>query len=258
MLLSLSGRWNKSLGNILFQKSLQVAELLYKSTYNDTYYLPIRAAEHAFQIIQKTFENQQSLETNEYKLSQQNPPNDPKFFEAMIANYSLYVVTICNTDGILHQFSKQILARLEEIPISIKQYQHDSFLDHRKNEISDYIWYRNKLFAHTSYAAPGHEIQSIRDTLLMYYAGEFIGFRPPYATLGGVSVISEEDRQAFEDMHSLRGEQYLETWYQFHPPEICIMAQHQNFIRHYSVWDVYICKLLNALVINCAKANTFP
>jgi hypothetical protein len=108
-----------------------------------------------------------------------------------LARATAYVVTIFNIDGILTESYKHFLKCLkglgygELLPID----RGELLTSQRRAEISDFLYYRHKVFAHTSFAMPRGDSLSLQHSSLYYYSGNLLMLRDNCLGLGGGSVI---------------------------------------------------------------------
>jgi len=209
-------------------------------------YSPIRAASRATLILENAFQNESN---NEASINEDNLDliQTENFYINFISNYTVYVITLCNIEGILNKTANLIVKELQLRNISLPENRHDLFYKRRENEIIRYQWYRDNLFAHTAYAK-NQRTRTIQDTLLYYYAGEFISFRPPRIILGGVTIFNNEDKKMQEELHHSRGERNIKLRKILSPPEITLINDHVLIRRHFYWWDEYFHRLIYLLI----------
>ena len=148
---------------------------------------------------------------------------DPDWFRELKVRFSArvtaYVITVCSLDGILIQSYKHFLGCLQKLGYSALTPTDggSKLIDERKGEISDYLFYRHKVFAHTSFAMPRRDSASLQHTSLEFYSGNLGFIKGSYLALGGGSVIIGGQEESV--------------------PEVNIVGEHQRIIDHYSKWE---------------------
>ncbi len=160
-------------------------------------------------------------------------PSDIHWFGELkvrfLARATAYVITVCSLDGILVRSYCHFLDCLKNIGYGplIPNDGGSSIMSKRKTEISGYSFYRNKVFAHTSFAAPRKDSASLQHSSLLYYSGILSSIRGGYLSLGGGSVIvggREEDI-----------------------PEVSIVGKYPEIVDHYAAWEAMFTDILNKI-----------
>jgi len=168
-------------------------------------------------------------EREDYKRSEYSriklPANSLDFeaFDALrirfISRITSYITIVCTIDGILRQSYAHFIQCLSQIGYSSVVPIDDgvALLSQRREEINDYLFYRNKVFAHTTFASPReNDSRSLQHSSLYYFSGNLFYTKDEYLALGGGSVIVDKE----------------ET-----PPELSIVKGHSNLMEHYALWE---------------------
>lgn len=136
-----------------------------------------------------------------------------------LARMTAYIVTVCTLDGILRRSYRAFVKALKEMGYTSQVPGDDgtALLDDRGKEIEPYQFYRNKVFAHTSYADPMRDSKSLQYSSIDYYSMGFTVRPSNYLALGGGSLIIDKEEEG--------------------PPELEIRGGHINIREHYSEWE---------------------
>ena len=136
-----------------------------------------------------------------------------------ISRVTSYIITVCTIEGILKQSYKHFIKCLNQMgynvltPIACER----TLLDQRKAEIDNYSFYRNKVFAHTTFGSPiKDDSYSLQYSSLAYFSGNLIYLKDKYLALGGGSLIVDKEEN---------------------PPELSIVEGHPNLRKHYLLWE---------------------
>jgi len=136
-----------------------------------------------------------------------------------ISRITSYIITVCTIDGILRQSYTHFIKCLSQIGYSSVIPSDDglALLHQRKEEIKDYLFYRNKVFAHTAFDSPRKDdSRSLQYSSLYYFSGNLIYVKDEYLALGGGSVIVDKEEE---------------------PPELSIVKGHPNLREHYGLCE---------------------
>lgn len=140
-----------------------------------------------------------------------------------------YIITICTIDGILERSYTQFLSCLEQMGYShmIPDNRGKELLGRRKEEINDYLFYRNKVFAHTAFGSPKNcDSRSLRYSSLYYFSGNLLYLKDEYLALGGGSIIVDKEEIT---------------------PEVSIVDGYHDLMGHYSLWEDMFTDILKAI-----------
>jgi hypothetical protein len=183
-----------------------------------------------------------SEEVNDYTMSRysERRPPSPRFefewFQALevrfLSRVTAYVVVVCSLDGILIQSYKHFLARLPSLRYATlaPSDQGSELLSARKAEIKDYYFYRNKVFAHTSFADPRDDSPALQHSSLLYYAGNLLYRKEEHLSLGGGSVIVDGKEEEV--------------------PQVSIVGGYQEIIDHYLKWETMFIDVLDKVPLD--------
>ena len=130
-----------------------------------------------------------------------------------------YIVTVCTIDGVLERSYTHFLNCLKQIGYNhmIPTDRGKELLHRRKEEIQDYLFYRNKVFAHTTFAYPTKaDSRSLQHSSLYYFSGNLLYLKDEYLALGGGSIIVDKEER---------------------PPELSIIRGYYDLRHHYSLWE---------------------
>ncbi|MBG1241027.1 hypothetical protein [Nostoc sp. NZL] len=97
-----------------------------------------------------------------------------QFRSNFLSRFSTYTITICGLDRMLEKTYKEFLQALKNTRYNSlvpNQEQQKQSLDKRKEEIKYYTLLRNKVFAHTSFAAPQGDLEDLQSASLAFYSG---------------------------------------------------------------------------------------
>jgi hypothetical protein len=146
-----------------------------------------------------------------------------------LARATAYLVTIFNLDGILIESYKRFLKCLDGLGYSdiLPVNQGKSLTSQREAEISDFLYYRHKVFAHTSFAKPRGDSLSLQHSSLYYYSGNLLMLRERCLGLGGGSVIFNGKVE--------------------NPPYVSIVGRHEEVEEHYSKWEEMFTGILDKI-----------
>ena len=130
-----------------------------------------------------------------------------------------YIITICTIDGILKCSYTRFLNCLEQMGYNhmIPDACGKALLHCREEEIKDYLFYRNKVFAHTAFGSPkAGDSLSLQYSSLYYFSGNLLYLKGECLALGGGSIIVDKEER---------------------PPELSIVCGYQDLMHHYSLWE---------------------
>lgn len=136
-----------------------------------------------------------------------------------ISRTTSYIITVCTVDGILRQSYRHFLRCLNQLGYEavIPDDNGVSLLHQRKEEIKTYLFYRNKVFAHTAFGSPAKDdSRSLQYSSLYYFSGNLVYVKDECFALGGGSVIIDKEES---------------------PPELSIVYGYPNLTLHYSLWE---------------------
>lgn len=159
---------------------------------------------------------------------------DPHWFQELkvrfLSRIIAYVITVCSLDGILVQSYRHFVDRLAKCGYGsiVPNDRGSTAVSDRKKEIEEWSFYRNKVFAHTSFAAPQNDSASLQHSSLEYYSGNLLYVKDSYLALGGGSVIVEGQE---EDP----------------VPEVSIVDGHSGITEHYAAWEAMFTDILNKI-----------
>lgn len=148
-----------------------------------------------------------------------------------------YIITVCTIDGILKQSYVHFINCLKQIGYDalIPADCGESLIDQRRAEINNYLFYRNKVFAHTAFGFPVKEDSlSLRYSSLEYFSGNLIYLKDKYLALGGGSLIVDKEEK---------------------PPELSIVKEHPSLRKHYSLWERMFTDILKNIPKEELKTN---
>lgn len=136
-----------------------------------------------------------------------------------ISRITSYIITICTIDGILRRSYTHFLSCLEQMGYNhmIPDNYGKELLRRRKEEIKDYLFYRNKVFAHTAFGSPAKaDSRSLQYSSLYYFSGNLLYLKDECLALGGGSIIVDKEER---------------------PPELSIVCGYWDLRHHYSLWE---------------------
>ena len=187
-------------------------------------------------------------ELDDYEKSNFSPGNLPKkkedvalrnaFQTRFLCRSTSYVITVCTLDGILKEsYSKLLRLLTQRAPNCIPGLNEVS--NTRKMEIETHRFYRDKVFAHTSFANPNHnkhgkkgvDSESLQRSSLIYFSGEILGTdqvgeRVCFA-LGGGGVCLDDK---LPDTKTLS-----------------ILGDRHKILGHYQAWEEMFLTVLNKI-----------
>ncbi len=103
----------------------------------------------------------------------------------------------------------------------------EELLRRRKEEIKDYLFYRNKVFAHTTFGYPSKaDSRSLQYSSLYYFSGNLLYLKDEYLALGGGSIIVDKEEI---------------------PPEVSIVGGYHDLMVHYSLWEDMFTNILEGI-----------
>lgn len=143
-----------------------------------------------------------------------------------LSRVTSYVTTVCNVDGIILVLYTDLLSILKEIggeELITDSEQTEKVICARKQEINAYRFYRNKVFAHTSYADPRKDSKSMQSTSLAYYSGSILSLGMEdckHLSLGGGAIVAIGAEQG--DPPDF--------------PNLSIVGDYEKIVNHYTSW----------------------
>lgn len=140
-----------------------------------------------------------------------------------------YVITVCSLDGILTQSYRNFVSHLRNLGYKAitPADKGAALIASRRGEISDYEFYRHKVFAHTSFADPRKDSASLQHSSLMFYSGNLLFVKEDHLSLGGGSVIVDGIEEEV--------------------PEVSIVGGHETITDHYMKWETMFTDILDRL-----------
>jgi len=139
---------------------------------------------------------------------------------------SAYIMHVCTIEGIIKKSYKDMKLELkncdykETIPNDSKE------IGKRAKELESYKWYRDKVFAHTSFDWSKTDSKSIQHSTLKYYAGNFFVCKGKHLAFGGGAMIIDE---------------------KFMPPTLDIIEEHKKILQHFSTWEIMFTNILDKI-----------
>ncbi|MFH1639975.1 MAG: hypothetical protein ABIB93_06700 [Chloroflexota bacterium] len=131
-----------------------------------------------------------------------------------------YIIIVCTLDGILKKSYLHFACILKHLECHMNQTPTDNektLLNQRKTEIENYLFYRHKVFAHTTFDSPRkNDSLSLQLSSLEYFSGTLFYMKKDYLALGGGSIIVDKE---------------------INPPELSIVKGHEHLRVHYSLWE---------------------
>lgn len=177
------------------------------------------------------------------------PPQDlinhHKFKElklGFLSRMTSYVITIYNLDGIFLTLYEVILSLMDEVGHKELIPDHKkTIIADRAHEIKDYLLWRHKVFAHTSFAFPKQDSKSMQETSIVYYSGSllYIG-NNDFLSLGGGTIMARGDKP--EDVPNF--------------PTISIVGDYSKIMAHYDKWQKILILILSKLDKDELKSKT--
>lgn len=148
-----------------------------------------------------------------------------------LINITSYTIITCNLEKIIERSYKEFIRVLELA--KYKNYHLDkNEMNGRKKEIQDFQFYRNKIFAHTSFGSPKFrgkiDSKSLQLTSIDYFAGNLSMHKKNCLALGGGSFI-------------LNGEVKQNM------PIISIVDDHKKIVAHFQKWEFMFTKILKKI-----------
>jgi hypothetical protein len=138
--------------------------------------------------------------------------------------------TIYSLEGVLRQSYKHFLECLKpEYADRLPPNGGKCGLSARSREVKDYFFYRNKVFAHTSFADPRNDSKTMQYSSLAWYTGAILSLKDHFLALGGGAVIVDG-----QDVGR-------------HPPEVCIVGGHTALTSHYANWEAMFINILGEI-----------
>lgn len=169
-------------------------------------------------------EEKRDYERSEY--TKIRHPADVSAFETLrnlktrfMSRITSYIITICTIDGILKRSYDHFLSCLEQMGYNhmIPDDRGEELLRHRNEEIKDYLFYRNKVFAHTAFGYPSKaDSRSLQYSSLYYFSGNLLYLKDEWLALGGGSIIVDKEESS---------------------PELSIVRGYYDLRHHYSLWE---------------------
>lgn len=163
-------------------------------------------------------------------------PADVSAFEILqslktrfMSRITSYIITICTIDGILRRSYTHFLSCLEQMGYNhmIPDNHGKELLRPRKEEIKDYLFYRNKVFAHTAFGYPAKaDSRSLQYSSLYYFSGNLLYLKDECLALGGGSIIVDKEER---------------------PPELSIVRGYCDLRYHYSLWEDMFTDILEGI-----------
>lgn len=156
-----------------------------------------------------------------------------KFVDLKIKFFALsssYIIHVGIIEGIFKMSYEKMLCELNEIDIGVSVSKDKVGLINRNNEIELYSYYRNKIFAHTSFANPKYHNKkdsiSLQYTSLLYYAGNFVQLEGDHLALGGGSFIVDKEEII---------------------PTLDIIENHNSLVLHFNNWENMFLSILEKI-----------
>lgn len=163
-------------------------------------------------------------------------PADISAFETLqnlktrfMSRITSYIITICTIDSILKRSYTHFLSCLEQMGYNhmILDDRGEELLRRRKEEIKDYLFYRNKVFAHTAFGYPlKADSRSLQYSSLYYFSGNLLYLKDEWLALGGGSIIIDKEES---------------------PPELSIVRGYYDLRHHYSLWEDMFTDILEGI-----------
>ena len=144
-----------------------------------------------------------------------------------LARSTSYVMTVCNLDGILKRSYKEFWNSVSELGFLhyLPTDRGEKEFHQRALEISAYRQYRDKVFAHTSFAQPKWrgktDTKSLQYSSMLFYSGQLL------------ATNSDGGTSHFE----LTGGGYAIDDHPPNFPRLSILGDRQNLLSHYSAWE---------------------
>jgi hypothetical protein len=195
-------------------------------------------------------------ELDDYASSDFSPGSAPNSFEErdirsrlvtrFLARSTSYVITAVALDGILNRSYKHFATTISELGFAncLPVDQGADALRKRKSEISAHRWYRNKVFGHTSFAAPksrtGTDTISLQYSSLLYYSGVLL------------RTASERGMSYFE----LGGGGYVIDGQLPERSRFSIPGDRQNILAHYDAWELMFLNVLKEIPTEVLKPSS--
>lgn len=178
-------------------------------------------------------EKQDYKDSQYFRLRLPTAVKDVEAFQSLktrfMSRITSYIVTVCTIDGILRRSYVHFIKCLNEIGYStiIPDDNGESLLHQRKEEIKDYSFYRNKVFAHTAFADPvTADSYSLQYSSLYYFSGNLIYMKDDCLALGGGCVIIDEEER---------------------PPQLSIVYGYPHLCHHYLLWEHMFTDILKCI-----------
>lgn len=150
----------------------------------------------------------------------------------VLCRLTSYIVTICTLDGILNTSYSNLLGLTQSASDSGPDSKSE--IHARQVEIEHHQWYRNKVFAHTSFSQPTYggktDSESLQRSSLIYFSGELLLAKPKIGkqvsfALGGGGWCSHGNSPK--------------------APTLSILEDRENILTHYQTWENMFLTVLN-------------
>jgi hypothetical protein len=144
-----------------------------------------------------------------------------------VALASAYIIHVCTIDRIIKRSYLDMKRDLQRIGYDSIISDDALEMQKREKEIENFRWYRNKVFAHTSFSRPEKDSETLQHSSLMYYGGNFFMMKKTHLALGGGIVIIDKQEEI--------------------PPTIDIIEEHENTLRHFTAWEEMFVNILGKI-----------
>jgi len=147
-----------------------------------------------------------------------------------LARITSYVITACNLDGVLKTSYRKMLSDLGDLGYQdrLPSDKGAVLMQERRAEIRSYSVIRNKIFAHTSFADPKGDSESMQFTALRFASGMMITYTMTCLSVGGASSpVSDKDKIDL--------------------PSVSVVGGHPAMIQHCKQWENMFVSILDQI-----------